>query len=160
MRNNDILRRLRYALDLSDPSVIEMFAIGGYELDKERLRDFLKKDEEEGYASLRDKWMCQFLDGFIEYKRGKNENQPEGPRVAQNDLSNNDIFRKIKIALNLQSEDILEIMGLAGLEISKGELSAIFRRPDHKNYRECGDKYLRNFLKGLTIKYRGVKEED
>ncbi|NOZ38536.1 MAG: DUF1456 family protein, partial [Gammaproteobacteria bacterium] len=59
-----------------------------------------------------------------------------------------------KIALNLKDEDILEIMGLAGLSISKHELSAFFRRPDHKHYRECKDQILRNFLKGMRLKYR------
>lgn len=156
MRNNDILRRLRFALDISNNKMVEIFALGGYEVDHEKLLNFLKKEEEDGVVSLRDKWMGQFLDGFIIYKRGKKEGaEDEAPRKPAETISNNDIFRKIKIALNLQSEDILDILKLADLEISKGELSAIFRRPDHKNYRECGDKYLRNFLKGLTIKYRG-----
>jgi len=69
-------------------------------------------------------------------------------------LTNNIIFRKLKIALNLKAEDILEIMKLAGIRISKHELSAFFRKPDHKNYRECKDQILRNFLKGVQIKYR------
>jgi len=61
---------------------------------------------------------------------------------------------KLKIALNLKAEDVLEIMELAGFLMSKHELSAFFRKPGHKHYRECKDQILRNFLKGMQLKYR------
>ena len=64
------------------------------------------------------------------------------------------IFMKLKIALNLKAEDVLEVLALADLRISKHELSAFFRKPDNKHYRECKDQILRNFLKGLQLKYR------
>jgi uncharacterized protein YehS (DUF1456 family) len=100
--------------------------------------------------------LAVFLNGLIIDKRGKNEGpQPEPERH----LNNNIIFRKLKIALNLQAEDILEIMALAQGQISKHELSAFFRRPEHKHYRDCNDQILRNFLKGAQLKYRGVTSE-
>jgi len=61
---------------------------------------------------------------------------------------------KLKIALNLKAEDVLAIMDLAGFPMSKPELSAFFRRPDHKHYRACQDQILRNFIKGVQHKYR------
>ena len=61
---------------------------------------------------------------------------------------------KLKIALNLKADDVLGILDLANFRISKHELSAFFRRPDHKHYRECKDQILRNFLKGIQLKYR------
>ncbi len=64
---------------------------------------------------------------------------------------------KLKIALNLKADDVLEIMNLADLRISKHELSAFFRRPDHKHYRDCKDQILRNFLHGMQLKYRPNK---
>ena len=75
-------------------------------------------------------------------------------KITKNNI-NNIILKKLKIALSLKSDDMLQIFKLAGLELSSSELSAVFRKEDHKNYRECGDKYIRNFLKGLTIYYRG-----
>jgi uncharacterized protein YehS (DUF1456 family) len=72
-------------------------------------------------------------------------------------LTNNIVLVKLKIALSLKNEDILKIMELAYIRISKHELSALFRKPGHKNYRECKDQILRNFLKGVQVKYRPDK---
>ena len=69
-------------------------------------------------------------------------------------LSNNLILRKLKIALNLKDVDMIEIFQLVNVRISKHELSAFFRREDQAQYRECLDQYLRNFLKGMQVKYR------
>lgn len=73
-------------------------------------------------------------------------------------MKNNDILKKLRIALNLKDTDIIEILKLSDFEISKAELSALFRKPDHKNYKECGDQILRRFLDGLIIRNRGKRE--
>ena len=70
-------------------------------------------------------------------------------------LSNNDILKKIRIALELKDDDIVNILKLADFEISKSELNALFRRDDHPNYMPCGDQLLRNFLNGLITFKRG-----
>jgi uncharacterized protein YehS (DUF1456 family) len=72
-------------------------------------------------------------------------------------LTNNDILKKIRVALELKDEDIIHILKLSEFEISKSELNALFRKPDHPNYRECGDQLLRNFLNGLITYKRGPK---
>ena len=72
-------------------------------------------------------------------------------------LTNNDILKKLRIALELKDTDIIEILKLADFEITKSELSALFRTPDHRNYKECGDQILRNFLNGLIIRNRGKR---
>jgi uncharacterized protein YehS (DUF1456 family) len=92
-----------------------------------------------------------FLNGFINDRRGKREGQQPVPEKR---LTNNVIFKKLRIALNLKSEDVLDILELAPLRISKHELSAFFRKPGHKHYRQCKDQVLRNFLKGIQLKYR------
>jgi uncharacterized protein YehS (DUF1456 family) len=74
-------------------------------------------------------------------------------------LTNNDILKKLRVALNLRDEDIIQILKLAEFEISKSELGAIFRKEDHPNYKPCGDQLLRNFLNGLIIYKRGPKAE-
>ena len=154
MLNNDILRRLRYALDLSDVKMLEAFKLSGYEIDRESLLSFLKKEDEEGYAPCNDRIMRLFLDGFITLKRGAREEQPGKEKKAENRLSNNIILKKMRIALSLNSEDVLDILKLTDVSVSKSELSALFRRAGHKHYKECGDQFLRNFLKGLTIRNR------
>lgn len=151
MFSNDILRRLRYTFDLNDSKMIAIFGLAGYAVTREQISNWLKKDDDPAYQKCTDTQLAIFLNGFINEKRGKKEGpQPE----PEKRITNNIIFKKLKIALNLKSEDILEIMEQAGLKISKHELSALFRNPNHKHYRECKDQILRNFLQGLRLKYR------
>ena len=74
-------------------------------------------------------------------------------------MTNNDILKKLRIALSLKDHEIIEILKLADFDLSKSELSAIYRREDHPNYVPCGDQILRKFLNGLIIKHRGPREE-
>ena len=74
-------------------------------------------------------------------------------------MTNNDILKKLRIALSLKDTDIIEILKLADFDISKAELSALFRSEDQRNYKECGDQILRRFLNGLIIRNRGKKPE-
>lgn len=150
--NNDILRRIRYIFDLNDSKMVALFGLADLEVTRAQVSDWLKKDDDPAFQNCTDIQLAIFLNGLIVDKRGKKEGpQPEPERR----LNNNIIFRKLKIALNLNHEDILEILGLAEVSISKHELSAFFRKPGHKHYRECKDQILRNLLKGLQVKYRG-----
>ena len=151
MTNNDILRRIRYIFDFSNSKMATIFDLAGYPVTKDQVSNWLKKDEDSGYQKCDDTQLAIFLNGLINDKRGKKEGpQPE----IETRLTNNIIFMKLKIALNLKAEDILEILVLANFRLSKHELSAFFRRPGHKHYRECKDQILRNFLKGVQLKFR------
>ena len=157
MNNNDILRRLRYALDISDIKMSQIFELGGEAVPVEKLKDILKKEHEEGYFTVTNESLKKFLDGFIVFKRGPLDNktpQEETFHPKKNSNNNNIILKKLRIALNFRSEDMLKVFKLGEVEMSESELTALFRKPDHKNYRECGDKYIRTFLKGLTSLYR------
>ncbi len=151
MNNNDILRRLRYAFHLNDTNMLELFAEGGTLIEKDQLKIWLKKEEDEGYQPIYDKDLAAFLNGFIILKRGKKEGELPNPEKS---LNNNTIFRKLKIALCLKDEDILNILSLADFKFSKHELSALFRKPEQEQYRVCKDQVLRNFLMGLQLKFR------
>lgn len=70
-------------------------------------------------------------------------------------LTNNDVFKKLRVALKLRDDEIIKICELVDFQVSKSELGAIFRNPDHPKYMECGDQFLRNFLNGLVIHMRG-----
>lgn len=151
MTNNDILRRIRYTFDFNDSKMVSIFALADHEVTREQISNWLKKDDDPAYQNCGDNQLAIFLNGLINEKRGKKEGAQPKPEKR---INNNVIFMKLKIALNLKAEDVLEIMGLAELNISKHELSAFFRRPGHKHYRECKDQILRNFLKGMQLKYR------
>jgi len=157
MTNNDILRRLRYTFDFSDSKMIALFAIAEVEVTREQISNWLKKEEDPDYKNCSDVQLASFLNGLITDKRGKKDGPQPQPEKS---LNNNIVFRKLRIALNLQAEDILDIMALADLKISKHELSAFFRKPDHKHFRKCKDQILRNFIKGLQLKYRSTAETE
>lgn len=72
-------------------------------------------------------------------------------------LSNNDILKKLRVALELRDDDIVNILKLAEFDVTKSEVNALFRNPTHPNYKECGDQLLRNFLNGLIVYKRGVR---
>ena len=151
MTNNDFLRRLRYALNIKDNIMVQIFKKGNITVTKEDVLDYLKKDIDEGFKKLSNNDLISFLDGLIIQKRGKREDGTPPPKIkiTKNNL-NNILLRKLRIALAFKSYDMIRIFKLGGIEISEGELSALFRRENHKNYKECGDKYVRVFLKGLT----------
>ena len=155
MTNNDFLRRLRYALNIKDDILVQIFKNGNITVTREDVLDYLKKDIDEGFKKLNNNDLIAFLDGLIIQKRGKKEDGTLVPqiKVTKNNL-NNVLLRKLRIALSFKSYDMIKIFKLGGVEISEGELSALFRSEDHKNYKECGDKYIRVFLKGLTEFYR------
>jgi uncharacterized protein YehS (DUF1456 family) len=167
MDNNDILIRLRYALDIKNTDMVQIFKLGGIEVTKEEVLEMLTKSndsydieaENEENLRLNNFMLESFLNGFIILKRGKQDPKPGQPETPEPSLKkkgnvNNLLLKKLKIALALTSEDMLDIFEKAGILVTKGELSALLRKEGHKNYKECGDKYARNFLKGLAIKYR------
>lgn len=148
---NDILKKLRYNFDYSDTQMIQLFALVEMKVTGEQLNNWLKKDDEPGYVLLPDFELASFLNGLIIEKRGKKD----GPLpVAEQRLNNNVIFRKLKIALSLTDDDVLEMMSLADFRMSKHEISAFFRAPEQRQYRPCNDQVLRNFLHGMQKKLR------
>lgn len=177
MDNNDILIRLRYALDIRDKDMVEIFKLGGAELTEEIVRKLLIKsketyrynnevvdhdeiDDKEENIKCKNSMLESFLNGLIIFKRGKQDpkpGQPEKPVLKNNENPNNILLKKLKIALTLTSEDMIDILEETGVTVTKGELSALLRKEGHKNYKECGDRYARNFLKGLAKKYRGTR---
>ncbi len=155
MINNDVLRSIRYMLDLSDNKLIELISLPDpdYSIDKEQLDGFLKKEDEDGFVECRDVVLAHFLDGLVLYYRGTDERLP--PRPVEKRVNNNVVLKKLRVAFELKDVDMHDIFHAAGFPVSKPELSALFRQPGHKNFRLCGDQLLRNFLKGLTLRVRG-----
>ena len=156
MINNDVLRRLRYTFNFSDSTMMRLASSEGKKVTREQVSDWLKKEDDPSWKKCDDVQLAIFLNNLIDDKRGKREG---GGHPLEKRLSNNLIFMKLKIALKLQAEDVIEILALANFKLSKHELSAFFRKPGHKHYRECKDQILRNFLQGLQLKFRPADEK-
>ena len=151
MTTNDVIRRIRYTFDFDDATMIKLFALADLEVTRTQVSDWLKKEEDPDFQKCSDRELAIFLNGLIVDKRGKKD----GPQVEpESRLSNNIIFRKLKIALNLQADEVQTLVNQGDFNISKHELSAFFRKPENRHYRECKDQVLRNFLKGVQLKYR------
>jgi len=151
MINNDILRRVRYLFDYSESKTIALFKLADYDVDRATLVSWLKKDEDPLFVEISDKELALFLNGLIIEKRGRRE----GPQPEPEDpLSNNMILKKLKIALNLTTDDIIALFASVDTKIYKNELSAFFRNPKHPAYRNCMEQYLRRFINALEKKYK------
>tara|TARA_B100001059_G_scaffold97528_1_gene96863 strand:- start:40689 stop:41165 length:477 start_codon:yes stop_codon:yes gene_type:complete len=149
--NNDVLRRLRYAFEYNNNTMSEIMALGGQTPSREQMIGWISKDDESDFGAMADVDLARFLNGLIVHKRGRKEGPQPEPEQRMN---NNIIFRKLKIALDFKDDDIMAVMALADFRLSKPELSAFFRRADHKHFRVCQDQVLRNFIKGLQLKFR------
>jgi uncharacterized protein YehS (DUF1456 family) len=154
MDNNDVLRQLRYALNLDDSTIAGIFKLADHDIEQSRITSMLKKEDDEGFVPCGGAVLGDFLDGLIVQKRGRREVKPGETRKPDSRLTNNAILKKLRIALELKEDDMLSVLKLADVDISKHELTALFRKEGHKNYKECGDQFLRKFLKGLALRYR------
>ncbi|WP_202982252.1 DUF1456 family protein [Vagococcus coleopterorum] len=171
MNNNDKLVRLRYALDLKDQDMAKIFKLGGADLSVDEVKAMLKRvytedtdefDDNKYEVTCNDRKLEMFLNGFITFKRGKRPLKPgevEKPVVytMNHGNGNNELLKKLKIALSMTSDDMLEVFDHAGMRISASELGAVLRKEGARNYQRCGDKFARNFIKGLTVMHRGDK---
>lgn len=149
MTSNDVLRSIRYMLNVSDQKLAEITTLGGLEITRVDVVAFLLKEEEEGYEVCPHVVMAHFLNGLVTFKRGIDKTKP--PQALETPVTNNTVLKKLRVAFELKDTDLIRMIEAAGLKASKTELSAFFRKKGHRNYRECGDQYLRAVLKGLTV---------
>ncbi|MGF6591640.1 DUF1456 family protein [Pseudomonas sp. 2835] len=153
MIHNDVLRSLRYLLDVNDAKLTDIIKLGGLTVSTADIATYLKKEEEEGFVRCPDEVIAHFLDGLVIFKRGKDDSRP--PLPIELPVTNNIVMKKLRVAFELKEDDLHAILKAADFPVSKPELSALFRKVGHNNYRPCGDQLLRNFLKGLTLRVRG-----
>jgi uncharacterized protein YehS (DUF1456 family) len=145
----------RYAMDIGDAKMVAIMGLAGESVTQDWMRKRLLRPDEQGFETLDDRSLEAFLNGLIVYERGERTGPWGKVQPPPEPLTNNVILKKLRIALNFKEDDMMAVFKLAGMDVSKSMLSALFRKPDHKNYKECGDQFLRNFLKGLALHYRG-----
>ncbi len=151
MRNDDVIQSIRHMLDINDIEIAHILKLRGYKPKRGEIAAIFKNQDEpldEKGADCSHKLIAYFLDGLIYYKRGKSKEHP--PRPIKTPITNNMVLKKLRVAFKLREQDMHDILELGGFSLSKHEMSALFRREGHKNYRECGDQVLRYFLRGLT----------
>lgn len=149
MSNNSLLRRLIFIFSFSNNQIREIFALENVVVSSAMLSHWLKKETDPQFQGMPDVYMAAFLNGFITLKRGRKEGAV--PPVEK-ELTNNLKLRKLKIALSLIDQDIIDLIGSTGLHISKHEVSSFFRGPEQRQYVELNDQILRNFMQGLEKK--------
>ncbi|CAA6676884.1 MULTISPECIES: DUF1456 family protein [unclassified Lentimonas] len=152
MTNNEVMRSVRYALEAKNREVVAMIKAGGMELSVLEVVDLLKNEEEEGFLECPAETMHAFLDGLIYECRGPSDGPAKKFSTAT--INNNMILRKLRIAFEMRDIDVVDILRDVGFTVSKSEITALFRAPNHRHYMECGDQFLRNFLKGITRRFR------
>lgn len=155
MINNDVLRSVRYSLDLGDHHVVALCQLADptFTVDLEQARAWLRREDEAGFVPMDDSALAHLLDGLIVHLRGRDESQPQ--RAVETRIDNNLVLKKLRVAFQLRDVDLMDIFASAGFKVSKSEIGALFRQPGHANYRRCLDQMLRNFLKGLSQRLRG-----
>jgi uncharacterized protein YehS (DUF1456 family) len=154
--NNDVLRRLRYTFNFNDQKMIALFNLAKLTVSREQISYWLKKEDDPQVVNCTDVQLATFLNGLIVDKRGERDGESPQPEKRMN---NNIVLNKLKIALALRAEDVIDMMSTSGIKMTKPELSAFFRKPDHKHYRACKDQFLRNFIQAIDTKFHVNRPE-
>mgnify|MGYP001626743813 FL=1 len=151
MNYNDILKRIRYTFDYNDETMMQIFLKGGESVDRSTLSNWMKHEEDEAFEKMVAKRLTVFLNGLIAHTRGEREGGSPKPEKY---LTNNLIFKKLKIALSLTTEDVLEMFILSGKVIGMHEITSFLRNPEKKQFQPMKDQYLRQFIYAIQDKYR------
>lgn len=153
MRKDDVIKSIRYTLNVGDGEIAEILKLAGYKPTREEIAYIFEEPEEgKDKIDITHEMTAYFLDGLIYYKRGKSDKHPQRP--IQTPVTNNMVMKKLRVAFTLREDDIQNIIKKAGFDISASELNALFRNKSHRNYQPAGDQVLRYFLKGLSMTYR------
>ena len=151
MDNNDIFRNICSAFKLTNNEIISIFNLGEEQLNTDKLKSYLVNPSSMNYSEMQDSILDSFLSGFIILKRGRLKDDTKYSNI---NLNNNIILKKLRIALSLKTEDIVEIFKKGGAKLSKNEVNAFFRNPMQNQFRICQDQYLRKFIVGLRKKHK------
>lgn len=147
MTNNDIFYKLRKIFHWDEEQMGNLFKSVDYIISPLDLFAWMKQEQFEGFKAMPDQALAALLNALIINKRGMKDGIiPE----HEMELNNNLILRKLKIALSLKDQDIVDIFKLADMRVSKSEINAFFRDPKSPDFRWCKDQFLRNFLQGLV----------
>lgn len=155
MTNNEILRSIRDALQLDDKTMMEIFRMAGREVGQSAIAAFVKNEDEDDYIPCSNPIMGFFLDGLIVFNRGRQKDSPAPAGKTLAELGNNAILKKLRIALDLKEDELIDTLKLAGITLTKHELSALFRKEGNRHFKECSDQLLSGFIRGVALRHQG-----
>ncbi len=156
MITNNIILKIKTALKLNDSDTLKAYELAKFPLSELELENILKNEEDEGFRPCGYEELGAFLDGLVILKRGPSPKKSNAKEVLE--LTNNLILKKLRIALELKEADIEIIFSLGDAELSKQQLSSLFRKDGHKNFKLCSDELLLAFLDGLDEYYYSGEE--
>lgn len=157
VHNNEVLYRIKKALNLSEEDIVKIYALASYPIETVQIKNLLAKHQDKNFMLCSYELLGTFLDGLIAFKRGTLSHKKEDDSNVE--LTNNLILKKLRIALELKEAETEIIFSLAEVEFNKQQLSALFRKETHKNFKPCSDTLLISFLAGLDEFYFVGEEE-
>lgn len=152
---NEILYKIKKSIDLTNSDIIKAYELENFSMSEERLESLLVRRNDDNFQEATFEEIGIFLDGLVTLKRGPSKQKASNEAV---ELTNNLILKKLRIALELKDPQIEIIFALADVELTKQQLSSLFRKESHKNFKVCSDELLLSFLDGLD-EYFYVGEE-
>jgi uncharacterized protein YehS (DUF1456 family) len=154
MNNNYVFRYLNDILGDDTAGMVKIFDSADTQVSEDLVLAWGATKYDENFKKMPDPQMAVFLNGLINHLRGKKD----GPQpTPERRLNNNLILMKLKIAFNLKADDLMAVFELAGVEINKHDLNALFRKPENKHYRSCKDETLTSFLEGISIRQKNLE---
>lgn len=157
MDNNEVLRSLHRLLEADAERMAAIAALAGAAQDPAAVEAMLRRADDPWRQPCEDAFLARFLDGLVLHRRGADDSRP--PRPIEIPVTNNTVLKKLRVAFDLRDEHMHEIFASADIALSKGELNALFRKPDNKHFRPCSDELLEAFLEGLAMTGFGGAEE-
>ena len=151
MRTNDIFRKLTQSLLLDTPKIQALFAVTEIDLSDKDVANLLKTDYQPGFEAMPDYILTIFLNNLIDEQRGKKADAQAEVIEKHHKISNNDVLKKLRIAFNLHEQDVRDALKLATIELTKSDLSALFRKPGHAQFKGCDDSLVLDFIEGLGL---------
>jgi uncharacterized protein YehS (DUF1456 family) len=151
MRTNDIFRKITQSLGMNTEHIQQIFELSTIDLNDKEINNLLKTDYQPGFEALPEYVLLMFLNNLIEQKRGKKTNDEEEVIEKHAKVSNNDVLKKLRIAFNLQEQQVREALKLVTIELTKSDLAALFRKPGHVHFKACEDDLVLDFIEGLGL---------
>ena len=147
---NEILYKIVKALNLDNKMVLEIYSLANYNISDLEIESILKRKQDDGFRACSYEELGAFLDGLITFKRGESSKKSSDEVV---ELTNNLILKKLRIALELKESEVEIIFSLSDVELTKQQLSSLFRKVSNKNFKLCSDELMLAFLDGLDEFY-------
>ena len=163
MDNNDLLRRLRYALQLDDSETVRIVVLGGGIVTVDQAARWRLTDSDPQFLACDEASVRAMLSGLILDRRGPapakshtggGTKEPIAAGPSPDRLNNNQILKQLRVALSLRADAVHHVILAGGGAMSVSEVGALFRNASARNFRLCGDQVLRQFLTGLTRQNR------